>query len=664
MALRSRSATVSARPSTSSGPGTKSFEKPSFDKRISRDDLSLALKSSGRNVRAYHIPVRGRLPSPETSPRSASLNRVTTLRTATPESLAEGETGVIAIGMALGSPSQAPEYVAAPWETSRAMPTAFPLPEPVEDTQSKTKTRKWGIFGRSKSKRGRPENRPQRSMTDSSHTPNTSVSSGAGSFQRNGGQVDQDTRKTPKHKPIVIRSQTEPMGAQVLSKEAKPSKELSRKTSTKSLRGDSSKPKKLERPPPASPIPPVPQLSGPFLNVEIPTITMDRYSVMFGDVLQSQQPASSLLARRQATLDRLKTINDEIVKEGGEELPRPRRATSPQPKNSPTFSLFPTTPGGARSSLQTHKPSPRSRSNTSPAMLHSPCEATFEEAKKRKEPLRAKVVQVGGGKEPQRETKPLPVPHAQPVLVSKFNKKPSPNPNRYPSPDPNKRSSPKKQLVPSHQPSSEPNKHSLQKKQFSPDLQPPPKQQLSPNPQPSPFTPDTSSLILESPDNTDDESPEVHIKDKLKPTFVEPAWEMISPPTSTASSSPNAPKKPSPPSSLTSPEEITVIKPIKPAKVDPDEALSKAVEISIARQISVSHQQRRMLRPLQNQPSRRTRRDGSPADPLTNIPVGKNERLAETKSATPTLVHPEDMADSPDGLLVNRKSSMVVLEGA
>ncbi|RDW67314.1 uncharacterized protein DSM5745_09180 [Aspergillus mulundensis] len=76
---------------------------------------------------------------------------------------------------------------------------------------------------------------------------------------------------------------------------------------------------------------------GSFLQVEIPQVEMERYSVMFGGLLNNERP--SLLARRSKTLDNL-TIP-------GKESPSPlgpprRRATSPA--ISPSFNLFPTMP--------------------------------------------------------------------------------------------------------------------------------------------------------------------------------------------------------------------------------------------------------------------------------------------------------------------------------
>ncbi|KAL6238284.1 hypothetical protein BDW75DRAFT_33538 [Aspergillus navahoensis] len=76
---------------------------------------------------------------------------------------------------------------------------------------------------------------------------------------------------------------------------------------------------------------------GSFLQVEIPQVEMERYSVMFGGLLNNDRP--SLLARRSKTLENL-TIPG---KESYPPLcPPRRRATSPSV--SPGLNLFPTIP--------------------------------------------------------------------------------------------------------------------------------------------------------------------------------------------------------------------------------------------------------------------------------------------------------------------------------
>lgn len=125
-----------------------------------------------------------------------------------------------------------------------------------------------------------------------------------------------------------------------------------------------------------------------LLVVDIPSIQLERYSVMFEQLLGSSTPTkkistSNLLARRQATLDRLKTVNESIAELELEEArlgvktQNSRRMTSPAA--SPGLTFFPghnhLTPSTAAASNT--MPSQRlHRSNTSPAML-SPNRMTF-----------------------------------------------------------------------------------------------------------------------------------------------------------------------------------------------------------------------------------------------------------------------------------------------
>lgn len=128
-----------------------------------------------------------------------------------------------------------------------------------------------------------------------------------------------------------------------------------------------------------------------LLGVDIPSIQMERYSVMFSQLLESTKESpkkissGNLLARRQATLDRLKTVNESIAELELEEarlggkVQKPRRMTSPMA--SPSLSLYsgpihlkPSAAAAAR------KPSRLQRSNTSPAML-SPGRMTFPSEK-------------------------------------------------------------------------------------------------------------------------------------------------------------------------------------------------------------------------------------------------------------------------------------------
>ncbi|MCJ1391986.1 hypothetical protein MMC18_004853 [Xylographa bjoerkii] len=121
-----------------------------------------------------------------------------------------------------------------------------------------------------------------------------------------------------------------------------------------------------------------------MLRVDIPDVSLDRYSIMFSQVLKPEQP--SLMVRRQAQLERLKTVGDM------KPLPSPlqsrtnlqvpvRRATSPSPRSmSPSFSLFPAPQLSSKrvpSPLSLNKASPLHRSATVPGAL-SPARAASE----------------------------------------------------------------------------------------------------------------------------------------------------------------------------------------------------------------------------------------------------------------------------------------------
>ncbi|PGH11961.1 hypothetical protein AJ80_06927 [Polytolypa hystricis UAMH7299] len=106
----------------------------------------------------------------------------------------------------------------------------------------------------------------------------------------------------------------------------------------------------------------------PLLDIDIPDIHMERYSVMFGSLL-GKNPSSTLLARRSRTLDMLRSFDEGTDEEGHETHTRPRRATSPAPSKSPIFNLFPATPTSKASKVLGSHALPRGplqRANTAP----------------------------------------------------------------------------------------------------------------------------------------------------------------------------------------------------------------------------------------------------------------------------------------------------------
>lgn len=199
----------------------------------------------------------------------------------------------------------------------------------------------------------------------------------------------------------------------------------------------------------------------------------------------------------------------------------------------------------------------------------------------------------------------------------------------------------------------------------------------------SQFNLDQSSLILDSPTSISSEDTEViHAQSiAVKPTIPEPKWQIISPPSSVTSSTPSSTntsasastadnsnsttrtsdmvankisRKPSAPSIKTHVSQPSV-------EIDEaDSALKAAVEISIARQISISRQQRHLLRPLQTTKGGSIKGRVSPS--RSPISLNRNEKLSETKNSTPTLVHPEETFDSQLQAR-NRKSERIVLDG-
>jgi hypothetical protein len=148
----------------------------------------------------------------------------------------------------------------------------------------------------------------------------------------------------------------------------------------------------------------LPTLSGdkPLLDVNIPDIKLERYSVMFGNLLQpTSDRSASLLVRRQGNAEKLKPLNkltvkvsnlslsgsvhqltckQENLRESPMDYKLQRRATSPVvPSPSPRLSLFPNT-------TSSRAASPRLGTAPLPKGLHrsktekSPLRNTFSRA--------------------------------------------------------------------------------------------------------------------------------------------------------------------------------------------------------------------------------------------------------------------------------------------
>ncbi|KAI1265821.1 hypothetical protein F5Y18DRAFT_29036 [Xylariaceae sp. FL1019] len=652
---------MAERPSTSGGLSSKKEAKSGFNfnnKRISRDDFDLETKSYGRSRAKTFGSSQGQLPTLDASPRSVSTAQFASAKAVRKPSLdLVNITRHEDIGRALGSPSHAPAAPIA-WRMNTLQHGQNPSPD-VEARASRSssvdtfdmplqkKPGKWrlfGMFGRKHS----DQSVPAISISDPNGLKNASpVEEQAGrdteSQPERKSPARSNTsasRKGPRHKPIVVRSQTMPLGIG----NHEPPKEATRK---KDVRFEST-PVALDTRSTLSPAP------GPLLNVEIPDVRMERYSVMFNGVLNSNP---SLLTRRQANVQKLKPIED--ANERQDEQPRPsvaRRATSP------ALALF---PSDIKARHIPQRLSPRHRINSSPALLPSPSRPSFDNSV-HNHPRRPSRDEASG--------------------------------NAYTN---------------TRRPSHDSHKWALHTAAEQTHVNPKPNHQV--HPEPHHFNPEESSLILESPTYYSDseQSPTTVRPQALKPApeYIAPSpkWQMMSPaqktpstatsqktpPTATSSTSyatsvsNKSYRKRSP--SVTSSSQTTITP--HPQDVDDPAVLGVCVdkasalkltpvELSIARQISISQQQRKMLQPLRikssrdgsGAASRSDNRSGSvsgqsqtarasPArtSPVAGVAMGNSGRIAETKTSTPTLVHPlESLSVKMDAS--QRRSQFVVVE--
>ena len=227
------------------------------------------------------------------------------------------------IGMALGSPSQGPFPIlpsSAPTTRpsftdstlgSSASSQAWPGDSPYTEEAIKLKG-KWKMFGGIFGKKGvasptSPSSQfyqlqlsPALSDQDSQASPaQTPSPRGARGFLHHGdsGSANGDATR----KKLRSRKESRP--------EVKP--DIVRAKSTPLIRNE----RQLPTPPPKDSQPDrrSPQLwtdgKPMMLQVEIPDVAMERYSIMFGNVLQQRPP--SLMVRRQAPLEKLKSLGND-----------------------------------------------------------------------------------------------------------------------------------------------------------------------------------------------------------------------------------------------------------------------------------------------------------------------------------------------------------------
>ncbi|KAK0111343.1 hypothetical protein ONS95_001707 [Cadophora gregata] len=604
------------RPSTSAGPASSLAKRRNAEKRETKDDLYFnPLAAHGVGTTFYNFPLpgsRGSLPTPASSPKDLhhpATRKPHVTRPSTPESIeiAPGNMNVPQgeIGMALGSPQHPPTaWQQIPMERYTESPDHID-DEMTNSAPARQKTSKWkllgGLFG-GKKHEAQPvafyQLQPEASQQPVNHGFDFGEPAASEKPKSRGrGRSNSSARKSRKHKPEMSRSNTVPLR---LDPE-RSGRQKQTGTPEITIDGGNVIYDGFHST----------QKGAGLLDVDIPSVQMERFSIMFGAVIQKphSQP-SSLLARRQATLDKLKTVNEALASkerelEAKSKLLMPRRATSPGFKTqSPAFSLFPSTPRTRDAS-----PSSRSRpsvtlqrSNTSPAAL-SPSRPTFAPGITNEE--HANLVSADSPTVPIRQ-----------------------HPDMYRGP------------------------RALRKKEE-------PKAFAEPAPEPNRWSPDQSQLLLDSSsDNENEKEDEIPlaVTVPMKPKLPEPTWQMVNPAhatndsvsgsstsgsdrsTSTSASSITTPlsastapypvikslRVNSPPQTRTGASNIaqkpamarsrsatTVAAPssiprrnasaavqVSSSKSEDEVRLETAADVSIARQISVSRQQRHLLVPI------------------------------------------------------------------
>jgi hypothetical protein len=315
------------RPSTSGGPATRIAMQRNAEKRETHDDLHLNhLAVHGKVTTFYNFPLPGRLPTPTDTPTSSPpLPQHSSLkRSDTPESMNAGpgvmNLGQAEIGMALGSPTRQPItwHQDIPFESSDRNDS----PDDQDNWTNppvpyKPKTSKWkmlgGFFGGGKKQNAalaqpfyqlQPDVSHQTTVVDDFiHSDGPATSSEKKPVKSRGRGRTNSERRSEKSKPEMKRAKTAPLNFHFQDSEAgrMENPEIT-------LDGGPMIDDGVEWHQKAS------HHVGLMLDVDIPSTQMERYSIMFGSVLQKPtNTSSSLLTRRQATLDKLKTVNEALA---------------------------------------------------------------------------------------------------------------------------------------------------------------------------------------------------------------------------------------------------------------------------------------------------------------------------------------------------------------
>jgi hypothetical protein len=318
------------RPSTSAGPASSIPKRRHAEKRETKDDLHFhPLASHGKGTTFYNFPLPGSLPTPASSPKDnapPTPRKSPSPRPPTPAESVEVvstpppttmEVPQAEIGMALGSPAHPPptfQYHQSLLETHAISPSPDHMDGPTEDWNraAKQKTKGWklfgGLFG---GKRPAPQTafyqlQPEGSVRTTVEANGTfadrPVTGDSKPAKMRGRGRSVSERKSKKDRPDMKRTETAPLDFDFKTQNATKFNVATPEITLEgqALTDHSSKP--------------LQKIGKPLLDVDIPDVQMERYSIMFGSVLgKSSSTSSSLLARRQATLEKLKTVNEALV---------------------------------------------------------------------------------------------------------------------------------------------------------------------------------------------------------------------------------------------------------------------------------------------------------------------------------------------------------------
>lgn len=621
-----------------------------------------------RNYKQYHIPIRSELQSPASNPGNTPTSMLMA------PSLTNGDETPVAIGMALGSPSHPPGSAETqPWQTQVLTTVTSeghaPEPAPNPNGLSRSMSKRWNPFSRTKSKRSKPaENAASRALgTDS------------------GKSVDLGSRAN-----LTKNSDASADGKKKGEKESdrKGSVSVARKDSAGSLSRSPPRdvpelpnPRDLAAPSRHPPVPPSMPLQQPkqfqsLLNVEIPTIEMERYSIMFGNILQKQQQQYQYFMQQAQQAQPPQEPQLPLPVQQNE---KPQESQELQQSEEPQQAH--PSPKSQRSKELERFPEPQQPQELQRPLVFVPPQLSEKPSLPVRRQIKLDNIKLPAAKDfrdgsipveiivPPRSTSPLP--KGSPSF-SIFPQEQSPANSHLP---PRISSRMRSNTSPAGVNSSTPTmyKGPIESRKRTTSVSTPSHDE--PLPTDVQMTPERRERLVskfhrrESPSEPNmpkptDQSSESPVAVSTPPQPRSILKKPTGPPPPPPSTRPAEPVAISQQIAVPKQHQHQLSKVSIRSETDEEEvekALYEAVEISIARQISVSRQQRRMLVPLNRSASRRTPGE-SAADAAAQISPGNNKRIVETKAAVPVLVNPNDVAGQGQGGY--RKSSRVVLEGA